>query len=132
VDLPINADSESGFAADPDGVATNVALAIQTGVAGLSIEDRKVEAPFGLYDKTLAIERIRAARTSIDQSGSNIVLVARTEGLLNDPGAITPAIDKLVAFAEAGADCLYAPGVQKNVISRQWCVLSRLSRSTFL
>ena len=114
VDLPINADSESGFAADPDGVATNVALAIQTGVAGLSIEDRKVEAPFGLYDKTLAIQRIRAARTSIDQSGSNMVLVARTEGLLNDPGAITPAIDKLVAFAEAGADCLYAPGVQKK------------------
>jgi 2-methylisocitrate lyase-like PEP mutase family enzyme len=112
VDLPVNADFESGFAADPEGVAANVGLAIPTGVAGLSIEDRDLEAPFGLYDKALAVERIRAARVTIDQSGENVILVARTEGLLSDPTAVKPAIDKLVAFADAGADCLYAPGVR--------------------
>jgi 2-methylisocitrate lyase-like PEP mutase family enzyme len=112
VDLPVNADFESGFAADPEGVAANVGLAIQTGVAGLSIEDRDLEAPLGLYDTAFAMERIRAARAAIDQSGENVILVARTEGLLSDPTAVKPAIDKLVAFAEAGADCLYAPGVR--------------------
>ena len=112
VDLPVNADFESGFASDPEGVAANVGLAIETGVAGLSIEDRDINAPFGLYDMTFAAERIRAARAAIDRSGKDVVLVARTEGLLTDPNAINPAIDKLVAFAEAGADCLYAPGVR--------------------
>jgi 2-methylisocitrate lyase-like PEP mutase family enzyme len=112
VDLPVNADFESGFASDPEGVATNVCLAVQTGVAGLSIEDRNVEPPFGLYDTVFAVERIRAARAAIDRSGEDVILVARTEGLLSDPAAINPAIDKLVAFAEAGADCLYAPGVR--------------------
>jgi 2-methylisocitrate lyase-like PEP mutase family enzyme len=112
VDLPVNADFESGFASDPEGVATNVGLAVKTGVAGLSIEDRNVEAPFGLYDTAFAVERIRAARAAIDRSGEDVILVARTEGLLSDPAAINPAIDKLVAFAEAGADCLYAPGVR--------------------
>jgi 2-methylisocitrate lyase-like PEP mutase family enzyme len=112
VDLPVNADFESGFASDPEGVAANVGLAVQTGVAGLSLEDRKFEAPLALYDKSVAVERIRAARAAIDQSGGDVILVARTEGLLSEPGAITPAIDRLVAFAEAGADCLYAPGVR--------------------
>jgi 2-methylisocitrate lyase-like PEP mutase family enzyme len=112
VDLPVNADFESGFAADPEGVATNVGLAIPTGVAGLSIEDRELEPPFGLYDKPSAVERIRAARAAVDQSGEDVILVARTEGLLGDPAAVKPAIDRLVAFAEAGADCLYAPGVR--------------------
>jgi 2-methylisocitrate lyase-like PEP mutase family enzyme len=114
VDLPVNADFESGFATDPAGVAMNVALAVQTGVAGLSIEDREIEAPFGLYDKSFAVERIRAAREAIDRSGEDVILVARTEGLLSDRGAIAPAIDKLVAFADAGADCLYAPGVREK------------------
>jgi 2-methylisocitrate lyase-like PEP mutase family enzyme len=114
VNIPVNADFESGFASDPEGVAANVKLAIQTGVAGLSIEDRDVEAPFGLYDTPFAVERIRAARAAIDQSGENVILVARTEGLLGDPAAINPCIDKLVAFAEAGADCLYAPGVREK------------------
>jgi 2-methylisocitrate lyase-like PEP mutase family enzyme len=113
VDLPVNADLESGFASDPEGVAANVALAIQTGVAGLSIEDRELDRP-GLYAKALAVERIRAARATIDQSGEDVILVARTEGLLSDPGALKPAIDKLVAFAAAGADCLYAPGVREK------------------
>jgi 2-methylisocitrate lyase-like PEP mutase family enzyme len=112
VDLPVNADFESGFAADPEGVAANVGLAIQTGVAGLSIEDRELESPFGLYDKAFAVDRVRAARAAVNRSGGDVILIARTEGLLSDSTAITPAIDKLVAFAEAGADCLYAPGVR--------------------
>jgi 2-methylisocitrate lyase-like PEP mutase family enzyme len=111
VDLPVNADFESGFASEPAAVATNVGLAIQTGVAGLSIEDRDIAAPFGLYDTAFAVERIRAARAAIDRSGEDVILVARAEVLLRDPKAVAPAIDKLVAFAEAGADCLFAPGV---------------------
>ena len=111
IDLPVNADFESGFAADPAGVAESVELAIDTGVAGLSIEDRDVDALAQLYDPETAVERLRAARMAIDRTGHDIVLVARTEGLLIDPRAVTPAIDRLVAFAEAGADCLYAPGV---------------------
>jgi 2-methylisocitrate lyase-like PEP mutase family enzyme len=114
VDLPVNADFESGFASAPEQVAVNVDLAIKTGVAGLSIEDRDVDALAKLYDKDLAIERIRASRAAIDRSGQDVILVARTEGLFLDPDAITPAIDMLVAFAEAGADCLYAPGVRKK------------------
>jgi 2-methylisocitrate lyase-like PEP mutase family enzyme len=111
VDLPINADFESGFAVDPEGVATSVRLAIDSGVAGLSIEDRDIENS-RLYNKAAALDRLRAARRAIDQSGENVLLVARTEGLLLDSDAISPAIDKLVAFAEAGADCLYGPGVR--------------------
>lgn len=114
VDLPVNADFESGFASAPEKIAVNVELAVKTGLAGLSIEDRDIETPARLYDKDLAIERIRAARAAIDRSGEDVILVARTEGLFLDPAAITPAIDKLVAFAEAGADCLFAPGVRKK------------------
>jgi 2-methylisocitrate lyase-like PEP mutase family enzyme len=114
VNLPVNADFESGFAADPETVAANVHLAIQTGVAGLSIEDRNLEAPSALYDTPFAVQRIRAARSAIDQSGHDVILVARTEGLLSDPAAVKPAIQKLIAFAEAGADCLYAPGVRNK------------------
>jgi 2-methylisocitrate lyase-like PEP mutase family enzyme len=110
-DLPVNADFEGGFADAPEGVAANVGLAIQTGVAGLSIEDRRLDGA-GLYDPAFAVERIKAARAAIDQSGENVILVARTEGLLADAAALSPAIDRLVAFAAAGADCLYAPGVQ--------------------
>jgi 2-methylisocitrate lyase-like PEP mutase family enzyme len=111
VDVPVNADFESGFASDPEDVAANVRLALATGIAGLSIEDRKVDGD-GLYDKALAVARIEAARNAIDASGEDVILVARTEGLLSDAKALTPAIDRLVAFAEAGADCLYAPGVR--------------------
>jgi 2-methylisocitrate lyase-like PEP mutase family enzyme len=112
VDLPVNADFESGFAAAPEAVAANVTLAIGTGVAGLSIEDRRIDGTDALFDLPYAVERVRAAREAIDRSGEDVVLVARTEGLLGDPGAVGPAIDRLVAFAEAGADCLYAPGVR--------------------
>jgi len=110
-DLPVNADFESGFAGAPEGVAKNVALAIRTGVAGLSIEDRRLDGA-GLYDFDLAVERIRAAHYAV--ADENVILVARTEGLLSDPSQVGAAIDRLVAFADAGADCLYAPGVQKR------------------
>jgi len=113
VDLPINADFESGFATEPEQLAANVALAIQTGIAGLSIEDRDLRRPTALYDTALALERIRAARAAIDAAGGDVLLVARTEGLLSDRSALQPAIERLVAFAEAGADCLFAPGVTK-------------------
>jgi Phosphoenolpyruvate phosphomutase len=79
VDLPINADFESGFASDPEQVAANVRLALATGIAGLSIEDRKLEGE-GLYERTFAVERIKAARAAIDESGEDVMLVARTEG----------------------------------------------------
>jgi 2-methylisocitrate lyase-like PEP mutase family enzyme len=113
VDLPVNADFEAGFADAPEGVAANVTLAICTGVAGLSIEDRRLDGS-GLYDLAFSVERIKAARAAIDRSGHDVILVARTEGLLTDPAAVTAATEKLVAFAAAGADCLYAPGVQRK------------------
>ncbi|HEU4959578.1 MAG TPA: isocitrate lyase/phosphoenolpyruvate mutase family protein [Sphingomonas sp.] len=109
-DLPVNADFESGFAADPEGVAASVALAVDTGVAGLSVEDRRVDAVGTLYDLPEALERLRAARAAIDRSGADVLLVARTEGVLTG-GKPSDAIDRLVAFADAGADCLYAPGI---------------------
>lgn len=113
VDLPVNADFESGFAVEPEAVAVNVTLAVRTGIAGLSIEDSKPDGK-GLYDLPTAVERIRASRKAIEQSGEDVILVARTEGLLADPDAVPAAIEKLVAFADAGADCLYAPGVRKK------------------
>jgi 2-methylisocitrate lyase-like PEP mutase family enzyme len=111
VDVPVNADFEAGFANDPEGVAANVTRAIATGICGISIEDRDVEHGGRLYDTRTAVERVRAARQAIDRSGEDVMLVARTEGLLDDPSVVVPSIDKLVAFAQAGADCLYAPGV---------------------
>ncbi len=113
VDVPVNADFESGFASHPEDVAANVTLALETGIAGLSIEDRKQDGN-GLYDKAFAAARIKAARAAADNWGQDVILVARTEGLLSDPGALHVAIDKLTAFAEAGADCLYAPGLRKK------------------
>ena len=112
-DLPVNADFESGFTDEPDKLAANVGRAIGTGVAGLSIEDTKVEGR-GLHDKASAVARIKAARSAIDASGQDVLLVARAEILLHDPARISEAIDKLVAFAAAGADCLYAPGLNKR------------------
>ena len=109
--LPINADFESGFAVDDEALAANVTSAIATGIAGLSIEDNRVDGP-GLYDPSTAVARIKTARAAITASGAEVMLVARTEGLLTDPTALTPAIDRLVDFAAAGADCLYAPGVK--------------------
>jgi 2-methylisocitrate lyase-like PEP mutase family enzyme len=109
-DLPVNADFESGFASEPADVAANVTLAVKTGVAGLSIEDRIVGNLGKLHETPLAVERIRAARAAIDRTGEDVILVARTETLLVG-GSASTALDKLVALADAGADCLYAPGV---------------------
>ncbi len=110
--LPVNADFQNGFADDPQGVADNVGLCVATGVAGLSIEDSSETADGGLYEFSLAVERIKAARAAIDESGIPVVLTARAEVFLvgaDDP--LRVALERLEAFAEAGADCLYAPGV---------------------
>jgi 2-methylisocitrate lyase-like PEP mutase family enzyme len=112
--LPVNADFQTGYADEPEGVAVNVALCIGTGVAGLSIEDATGESATPLYEFELAVERVRAARAAIDASGIPVVLTARCEAWLvgqTDPARV--AIERLVAFAEAGADCLYAPGVRE-------------------
>ncbi|NYF77898.1 isocitrate lyase/PEP mutase family protein [Granulicella arctica] len=108
-DLPINADFEAGFADTPEGVAANVTLAVTTGVAGLSIEDRIGKK---LYDLPIARERIQAAREAIDRSGEDVLLVARSEGFLVGRTELAATIERLVAYAEAGADCLYAPGIK--------------------
>ena len=107
-DLPVNADFEAGFADAPDGVAENVARAAATGIAGLSIEDRDGGA---LFDLKLAAERVKAARASLDDVAPDVVLVGRSEGFLLGDTDLDATIARLVAYAEAGADCLYAPGV---------------------
>src|SRR6266498_5145600 len=113
--LPVNADFLAGYADEPEGVATNVRLCVYTGVAGLSIEDNTGRTDAPLYEKKLAIERIRAARSAIDASGSGVVLTGRCEAwLVHDPDPFHTVLDRLAAYAEAGADCLYAPGVSKS------------------
>lgn len=110
--LPVNADFQSGYADEPEGVATNVALCIATGVAGLSIEDATGIKATPLYDIGLAVERIKAARGAIDASGVPVILTGRSEAwLVGQPDPFRVALDRLVAYADAGADCLYAPGV---------------------
>lgn len=110
IDLPFNADFEGGFAVEPEGVAANVRLAVETGVAGLSIEDRVVGGDPGLLDLGLAVERMRAARAAIDQDASGVILVGRCEGYLVGQPDLAATIARLEAYAEAGAHCLYAPG----------------------
>ncbi len=111
--LPVNADFQSGFADELEHLAENVRLCVKTGAAGLSIEDATGEAAAPLYDGAHAVERIRAARKAIDSTGVPVVLTARCESwLVGSPDPARVAIDRLVAFAEAGADCLYAPGVR--------------------
>ncbi len=110
--LPVNADFLNGFADKPKNVAANVKLCIDKGVAGLSIEDNSQNPAAPLYEKKLAIERIRAARSAIDASKTGVLLTGRCEAWLvghRDP--LHTALDRLAAYAEAGADCLYAPGV---------------------
>jgi 2-methylisocitrate lyase-like PEP mutase family enzyme len=114
VDLPVNADFESGYAHDPDGVAENVRRCVATGVAGLSIEDATGDAEKPLYDLPLAVERIAAARASIDASGSGVLLTARAECyLVGHADPFRESIRRLQAYAEAGADVLYTPGVSE-------------------
>jgi 2-methylisocitrate lyase-like PEP mutase family enzyme len=110
-DLPINADFESGFAPDAAGVAESVRLAVETGVAGLSIEDSTGDASKPLYELDTAVERIRAARRSIDKAGGATMLIGRAECFLAGRPDIEFAIARLKAYSNAGADCLYAPGV---------------------
>ncbi|MCE8039189.1 isocitrate lyase/phosphoenolpyruvate mutase family protein [Halomonas sp. MCCC 1A11062] len=109
-DLPVNADFQSGYAHEPEGVAANVARCVGTGVAGLSIEDATGE-PGQLYDLALAVERIRAARTAIDEAGAQVLLTARAESyLVGQPEPLKDVLQRLTAYAEAGADVLFAPG----------------------
>ena len=107
-DLPVNADYEAGFADAPDEVAANVALAVEAGVAGLSIEDRTGTE---LYPTDLAVARISAAKAAIARSGEDVILIGRSEGFLIGNKDLSATVARLVAYAEAGADCLYAPGV---------------------
>ena len=111
VEVPLNADFMHGFAADADGVGRNVALAVATGVAGLSIEDSTGDPARPLFGVEAAVDRIRAARCAIDESGPGVVLTGRSEGFLVGRPDLKETITRLVAYAEAGADCLYAPGV---------------------
>jgi 2-methylisocitrate lyase-like PEP mutase family enzyme len=113
-DLPVNADYEHGFAPDAGGVAESVRLAVETGVAGLSIEDSTGQAAHPLFDADTAVERIRAARKAIDKAGSDTLLVGRAECFLVGQPDIDLAIARLKAYSNAGADCLYAPGIRSR------------------
>ena len=114
VELPVNADFQAGYADEPEGVAANVRLCVGTGVAGLSIEDATGRREQPLYDLPLAVERIKAARAAIDASGADVLLTARAECYLVDhPNPLQESICRLQAYAEAGADVLYAPGPTK-------------------
>jgi 2-methylisocitrate lyase-like PEP mutase family enzyme len=109
-DVPVNADFLNGFADEPEDLIPNIVLCIETGVAGLSIED--MDADRRLYDIDLAVERIKAARRALDDDGTGVLLVARSEAfLVGHPDPLREAIARIERFAEAGADCLYVPGV---------------------
>jgi len=111
-DIPVNADFENGFADEPNDIAENVKLCVETGVAGLSIEDSTGDKAKPLYDLDYAVARMKAARAAIDKSGADIILVGRAECFLVGRPEIEEVKRRLKAYAEAGADCLYAPGVQ--------------------
>ena len=111
-DLPLNADFESGFATDAAGVAESVRLAVETGVAGLSIEDSTGDAAHPLFDFDVAVDRIRAARRAIDAAGGDTLLVGRSEGFIAGRPDLAETIARLRAYSSAGADCLYAPGIR--------------------
>jgi len=111
-DLPVNADFEGGYAHQPEGVAESVRLCVDTGVAGLSIEDSTGDKDKPLYDLELAVERIKAARAAIDQKGGDVLLTGRAECFLVGRPDLDETIRRLRAYAQAGADCLYAPGIR--------------------
>jgi 2-methylisocitrate lyase-like PEP mutase family enzyme len=112
VEVPLNADFEGGFATAPAAVAANVAAATDTGIAGLSIEDSTGDASDPLFELALAVERIQAARRALDDSGTGILLTGRSEGFIVGRPDLAETIRRLTAYAEAGADCLYAPGIR--------------------
>jgi methylisocitrate lyase len=109
VTIPVNADFEGGFATEPEAVAGNVSRASRTGIAGLSIEDSTGDSANPLFEFGLAVDRIRAARRAIDESGTGVILTARSEGFLVGRPDLAETIRRLTAYSEAGADCLYAP-----------------------
>ena len=111
-DVPVNADFEGGYADAPEEVAENVRRCVETGVAGLSIEDSTADAANPLYDFELALARVRAARAAIDAAGGEVVFTARSEGFIRGRPDLDETIRRLRAFAAAGADCLYAPGIR--------------------
>lgn len=111
VQVPVNADFKDGFAVDPAQVGDNVTAAVATGIAGLSIEDSTGDPASPLYDVELAVERVRAARQAIDDSGTGVVLTGRSEGFVVGRPDIDETIRRLRAYADAGADCLYAPRI---------------------
>lgn len=112
VAVPVNADFEGGFAVEPEQVGANVTAATATGIAGLSIEDSTGNPDAPLFDRQLSIERIQAARRAIDAGGEGTLLTARSEGFIVGRPDIAETIRRLTAYAEAGADCLYAPGIR--------------------
>ena len=111
-DVPLNADFEGGFADAPEGVAESVKLCVETGVAGLSIEDSTSDPAVPLYDFELALARVRAARAAIDAAGGDVMFTARSEGFIRGRPDLEETVRRLKAFAAAGADCLYAPGIK--------------------
>jgi 2-methylisocitrate lyase-like PEP mutase family enzyme len=113
-DVPLNADFEDGLADTLDGLAENVARCIATGVAGLSIEDSPNDGKMPLYDLDAAVIRVKAARAAIDRAGGDVVFTARAENFVRGVNDLDDAIRRLKAYAAAGADCLYAPGINKR------------------
>jgi 2-methylisocitrate lyase-like PEP mutase family enzyme len=111
-DVPVNADFENGYADDPDEVAANVRQCVGTGVAGLSIEDSTGDDANPLYDFDLAVKRVRSTRDAIDKAGGGVIFTARTEGFIRNRPDLDETIRRLKAFADAGADCLYSPGIK--------------------
>lgn len=111
VDVPVNADFEGGYGVSPDDVAENVRSAVQTGIAGLSIEDSSGDRGDPLLDRDLAVARIVAARAAIDASGTGVLLTGRSEGFVVGRPDLDETVRRLRAYAEAGADCLYAPRI---------------------
>ncbi|HZL39559.1 MAG TPA: isocitrate lyase/phosphoenolpyruvate mutase family protein [Pseudolabrys sp.] len=111
-DLPVNADFENGYADDIGRLTENVTRCIATGVAGLSIEDYTGDDANPLYDFDVALARVKAARAAIDKAGGDVVFTARTEGFIRNRPDLDETIRRLKAFADAGADCLYSPGIK--------------------
>jgi 2-methylisocitrate lyase-like PEP mutase family enzyme len=111
-EIPLNADFENGFADDPEGVAANVTRCIATGVAGLSVEDSPQSGATPLYDLDKAVARMKAARAAVDRAGGDVVLTGRAENFIRGVPDLDDAIRRLKAYAAAGADCLYAPGIR--------------------
>ena len=113
-ELPVNADFESGYGATPQDVGESVRLAVDAGVAGLSIEDATGDAAQPIHDLDMALARLRAARDAIDANGGDTLLVGRAENFLHGRPDLADTIGRLRAYADAGADCLYAPGLKKR------------------